>query len=52
MKKIINEFNKFKNQSNLEYGSDEERKQLFRKFPELMFGLLPPALVGGSLLED
>ena len=36
----------------LEYGSDEERKQLFRKFPELMFGLLPPALVGGSLLED
>jgi len=36
----------------LEYGSDEERKQLFRKFPELMFGLLPPALIGGSLLED
>lgn len=30
----------------------EERKQLFKKFPELMFGLLPPALIGGSLLED
>ena len=36
----------------LEYGSDEERKQLFKKFPELMFGLLPPTLIGGSLLED
>ena len=36
----------------LEYGSDEERKLLFKKFPELMFGLLPPALIGGSLLED
>ena len=33
----------------LEYGSDEERKRLFKKFPELMFGLLPPALVGGLL---
>ena len=36
----------------LEYGSDEEHKLLFKKFPELMFGLLPPALIGGSLLED
>ncbi len=36
----------------LEYGSDEERKQLFKKFPELMFGLLPPALIGGSLLGE
>ena len=33
----------------LEYGSNEERKRLFKKFPELMFGLLPPALVGGLL---
>jgi hypothetical protein len=33
----------------LEYGSDEERKQLFKKFPELMFGLLPPVAVGGLL---
>ena len=36
----------------LEYGSHEERKQQFKKFPEFMFGLFPPALIGGSLLED
>ena len=33
----------------LEYGSDEERKQLFKRFPELMFGLMPPAIAGGLL---
>ena len=36
----------------MEYGSDEERKQLFKKFPELMFGLLPPAVIGGLLNEE
>jgi len=33
----------------LEYGSDEERKQLFKRFPELMFGLMPPTIAGGLL---
>ena len=36
----------------MEYGSHEERKQLFKKFPELMFGLLPPAIIGGLLSEQ
>jgi len=36
----------------MEYGSDEEKKQLFKKFPELMFGLLPPAVIGGLLNEE
>ena len=33
------------------YGSPEERKALFKKFPELMFAL-PPTIAGMSLLED